>query len=403
MHSDVNDHRSIASRQQLLHFQEEAAGMVFWHPRGHALFRALLAALEQVFERGGYQRVSTPQLLRLPIWEASGHARHFAENMFFVPDDTVPSALKPVSCPGHLEIVRRMLPSYRDLPLRIAELGLVHRNEPSGTLHGLFRLRQFTQDDGHIFCEREQIAAEVESFCRSLSAFYRVLGFESFGVAFATRPADRAGSEQAWDEAEAILESSARAAGLSFAMAPGAGAFYGPKLEFSLHDRLGRDWQCGTIQLDLVMPERFGVVYVDRDGQRRTPALLHRALVGSLERMLGILLEHHSGLLPVWLAPEQALVLPVSEKQHKEAAALALELRAAGLRVRSSAEGTLSKRVRDAHELGIPLVAVLGDREVASGSVVIRSGDEQRAVPLPQAVSELRELAANPFTIHDPA
>ena len=396
MQSDVNDHRSIASRQHLLHFQEEAPGMVFWHPRGHELYRTLEGALERVFQRGGYQRVRTPQLLRLPMWEASGHARHFAENMFFVEDETVPSALKPVSCPGHLEIVRRMIPSYRDLPLRIAELGLVHRNEPSGTLHGLFRLRQFTQDDGHIFCEREQVAAEVQSFCRSLDAFYRMLGFDAFAVAFATRPADRAGSDEAWDEAEAILESSARAAGLSFVESPGAGAFYGPKLEFALRDRLGREWQCGTIQLDLVMPERFGVVYVDREGRRRAPALLHRALVGSLERMLGILLEHHGGILPAWLAPEQVVVLPVSEKQAAPAASLAADLRAVGLRVRSEADGTLSKRLRDAHELGIPIAAILGDRELESGSVMLRSGEARRSLPLAQALSEVVETCRAP-------
>jgi threonyl-tRNA synthetase len=389
MQNDVHDHRAIASRQGLLHFQEEAPGMVFWHPRGYELFRALEGALERVFALGAYQRVRTPQLLRLPLWQASGHAQHFAENMFFVDDETVPSALKPVSCPGHLEIVRRLMPSYRELPLRIGELGLVHRNEPSGTLHGLFRLRQFTQDDGHIFCENSQVSAEVKSFCEALKRFYEGLGFASFGVAFATRPADRAGSDAAWDEAEAMLAEAARAAGLPFVESPGGGAFYGPKLEFSLRDRLGREWQCGTIQLDLVMPERFGVVYVDRDGRRRTPALLHRALVGSLERMLGILLEQHHGLLPAWLAPEQVAVLPLSERHDPIAQAFASSLRGAGLRARVASEGTLSKRLRDAHELGTPYAAILGDREIEDGSVMLRFRAEQRSLSSAQALAML--------------
>ncbi len=259
--------------------------------------------------REGYREVRTPQVLRQPIWEASGHWAHFRANMFVLADnegDGSAAALKPVSCPGHLQIVARRAPSYRELPIRLGELGLVHRNEPSGSLMGLFRLRQFTQDDGHILCEDAQIDAEVERFCRSLCHFYEAMGFGQVSVAFSTRPTERAGNDEVWDRAESVLLAAVQRAGLDPVIQPGQGAFYGPKLEFVLKDRLDREWQCGTIQLDFVLPERFGVQYIDAAGARQTPVLLHRALLGSLERFLGVLLEHHAGALPPGSPPSRS-------------------------------------------------------------------------------------------------
>jgi threonyl-tRNA synthetase len=392
----ANDHREIGRRMDLFHFQEEAAGMVFWHPRGYRTLRALEALIRRHAEADGFDEVRTPQLLRQPIWEASGHWQHFRENMFLMADDAL--AVKPVSCPGHLEILRRRAPSYRDLPLRYSELGLVHRNEPSGTLHGLFRLRQFTQDDGHVFCEVEQIEAEVARFCGSLVKLYGALGFEQVEVSFASRPDERAGSDEVWDKAEELLQKAAARAGLEPVHAPKAGAFYGPKLEFALPDRQGRRWQCGTIQLDLVLPERFDVAYVDASGARQRPLMLHRATLGSLERFLGIVLEQHDGRLPAWLAPDQVVVLPVDPEQHGYAEEAEAELRRAGLRVVADASReTLARRIALAHEYGIPYVAVVGRREQQARSLSVRHADAQRVVSLDAAVRELGQACAPPL------
>ena len=370
--------------------------MVFWHPRGFRTLRALEALIRRHAEADGFAEVRTPQLLRQPIWEASGHWQHFRENMFLLADDAL--AVKPVSCPGHLEILRRRAPSYRELPLRYAELGLVHRSEPSGTLHGLFRLRQFTQDDGHVFCTAEQVQAEVARFCRSLSLLYRALGFERVEVSFASRPDQRAGSDEVWDQAEDMLQKAAASAGLVPEHAPKAGAFYGPKLEFALPDRLGRRWQCGTIQLDLVLPERFDVDYVDATGARVRPLMLHRATLGSLERFLGVVLEQHDGRLPGWLAPDQVVVLPIEAAQHDYAKALEGELRHAGLRAVSDLRAeTLARRVALAHESGIPYVAVVGRREGEARSVSLRHDDQQRVLPVSEAVRELLVACAPPL------
>jgi threonyl-tRNA synthetase len=316
--------------------------------------------------------------------------------MFCLEDDAL--AVKPVSCPGHLEILRRRAPSYRDLPLRYSELGLVHRNEPSGTLHGLFRLRQFTQDDGHVFCEVEQVEAEVARFCRSLVGLYAALGFAEVEVSFATRPDDRAGSDAVWDEAERLLAQAAARAELKPQLAPKAGAFYGPKLEFSLPDRLGRRWQCGTIQLDLVLPERFDVSYVDAAGARRRPLMLHRATLGSLERFLGVVLEQHAGKLPGWLAPDQVVVIPIEAELAAYADEVVSELR--GARLRASADHrneSLARRVALAHEQGVPYVAVVGQRERGARSLSLRQSDAQRVLPLAEAVTELAKLCAPPL------
>ena len=372
--------------------------MVFWHPRGYTMLSALRAALARVAADDGFEEVLTPQILRQRVWDTSGHSAHYRETMFAIDDSEQPAFAKPVSCPGHLEIFRRRAASYRDLPLRYAEFGLVHRNEPSGTLHGLFRLRQFTQDDGHVFCLRLQLVSEVARFCRSLQRCYRALGFERVEVAFATRPESRAGSDADWDEAESRLFAAASEAGLSPRHAPFAGAFYGPKLEFSLQDSAGRSWQCGTIQLDLVLPERFQVSYVEPDGGKARPAMLHRAVLGSLERFLGVLLEQHKGRVPAWLAPEQVVVLSVSEEHAEAARDAERELRASGVRAEVDARGeSLSRRVLDAHERATPFVIVLGARERRAGLLTLRSGNQQRVLARAEAIAELVRALAPPL------
>ncbi|MFY1828247.1 threonine--tRNA ligase [Myxococcus fulvus] len=388
---DENDHRALGQRLDLFHLQEEAAGMVFWHPRGLLLYRLLEEHIRQRMQREGYLEVRTPQLYAQPLWERSGHWENFRENMFLVEDGGRALALKPVSCPGHIELVRRMSLSYRDLPLRLGEFGLVHRSEPGGALHGLFRLRQFTQDDGHIFCAPEQVVEEVVNFARSLREFYAGLGFHDVQVAFSGRPASRAGSDAVWDQAESWLADAARQAGLECKDQPGQGAFYGPKLEFVLKDRLGREWQCGTIQLDLVLPERFDLRYQDSQGMRVRPVMLHRALLGSLERFIGVLLEHHQGALPAWLAPEQVVVAPVGDAAQEYARDVAFSLRRAGCRVRVDArQESLSRKVLDSHQGGVPWLVVVGAREVQAKGLRLRQRDgAQRDVSWDAGLAEL--------------
>ncbi|XXY52947.1 threonine--tRNA ligase [Sorangium sp. So ce269] len=389
---DEDDHRSLGQRLDLFHFQEEAPGMVFWHARGFALYRLLEEAVRRQMMRDSYREVRTPLILRQAIWKASGHWDNFSSNMFRLSEEDHAAAIKPVNCPGHMQIVARMAPSYRDLPLRIGEFGMVHRDEPSGTLHGLFRLRQFTQDDGHIFCVEEQIEAEVARFASALRNFYAGFGFDDMVVGFSTRPAERSGSDEVWDRAEAALSAAARSAGLEYRLQPGEGAFYGPKLEFVLRDRLGRSWQCGTIQLDLVLPERFDITYVDASGARRRPALLHRALLGSLERFLGILLEHYRGALPLWLSPEQVVVVPVTDAQRAYAEEVLQRLQQKGVRaILDAGDDSLSRKIAVAHASAIPLVAVVGKREAERRSVALREreGGQQRELPLDEAVVEV--------------
>ena len=388
---DEHDHRALGQRLDLFHLQEEAAGMVFWHPRGLMLYRLLEEHVRQRMRDEGYQEVRTPQLFSQPLWEQSGHWENFRENMFCLPEGERHLALKPVSCPGHIHLVQRMAPSHRDLPLRLGEFGLVHRSEPSGAMHGLFRLRQFTQDDGHIFCAEEQVEAEVVRFVKSLRAFYAGFGFDHVQVAFSSRPAQRAGSDAVWDQAEAWLKSAARQAGLQFVEQPGQGAFYGPKLEFVLNDRLGRAWQCGTIQLDLVLPERFDLHYVDASGARVRPVMLHRALFGSLERFIGILLEHHGGALPAWLAPEQVVVASVGAGAAAYAERLVARLRQMGCRARADVrDESLSRKVASAHQDSVPFLAVVGGREVEGNNVRLRLRDgAQRDLAWDEAVAWL--------------
>ncbi|MET0386117.1 MAG: threonine--tRNA ligase [Polyangiales bacterium] len=391
-----HDHRDVAKRLDLLHFQEEAPGMVFWHERGFQLYRLLEDAVRQQLKLHGYGELRTPQLLRRAVWEASGHWSHFHEHMFRVDDESCEAALKPVSCPGHIAVYKQRLVSYRDLPLRMAELGLVHRDERGGSLHGLMRLRQFTQDDGHIFCSLDQVQAELLRFCRSLPAFYRAFGFDQFSVALSTRPASRAGDEADWDRAEAELSAACSQLGVPYVVQPGEGAFYGPKLEYVLRDRHGRSWQCGTIQVDLVLPKRFDLHYIDAAGARRHPVMLHRALFGSLERFLGILLEQHGVALPHWLAPVQAHVLPIAPDQHGAARELASALERAGVRVATVYEESLARRIAEAHEQGVPFSLVIGAREVASGAVNVRSRAGQHQWSVSQALHELVQLCAAP-------
>jgi threonyl-tRNA synthetase len=393
-----DDHRALIARLDLCHFQDEAPGMVFWHPRGWTLYRLLEDAVRDQVAAAGYREVRTPQLLRRPVWERSGHWGKFHDAMFAVGDGADQAALKPVSCPGHIQLVRRLAPSWRDLPLRLAELGLCHRDEASGTLHGLMRLRQFTQDDGHIFCTADQVAGEVERFCRELPAFYRRFGFDQVSVALSLRPDHRLGDDAWWDRAERELSDIVAGLGLPCKVQPGAGAIYGPKLEFVLRDRRGRPWQCGTIQLDFVMPQRFDVRYVDAGGERRHVVMLHRALFGSIERFLGVLLEHHGAALPPWLAPEQVAVVPVSSSHHPRAAEVCGELARAGLRSRLDSGGdTLARRVAVAHHDGVPFVVVIGDREIAGACVAVRARDGRWSRPVAEAIAELaRRCAARP-------
>ena len=392
-----DDHRNLGQRLDLFHFQEEAPGMAFWHPNGLLVYRLLEQLAREELDDAGYAEVRTPQILRRPVWEASGHWQHFAEGMFRVHDQKLDAAIKPVSCPGHVYIAERKQPSYRDLPIRLAEFGVVHRDEPSGTLQGLLRLRQFTQDDGHVFCTFEQALDEVERFCRSVPPFYARFGFPSLELSFATRPADRAGDEALWDRAEAALADVLGRLGWPHAVQPGGGAFYGPKLEFVLQDRLGRRWQCGTIQFDLVMPERFDLGFIDKDGERKRPVMLHRALYGSLERFLGVLLEHHGQALPPWLAPEQVRILPVGEQQAAYAREVHAAARARGLRAHVDERNeSLSRRILDRHQALVPFVLVVGRKEVAERSATLRAKDDQRQLGLDAALDELARACVIP-------
>ncbi|MBL8717363.1 MAG: threonine--tRNA ligase [Myxococcales bacterium] len=392
-----DDHRALGQRMDLFHFQDEAPGMVFWHPRGFAAYRRLEDYLRARLRGEGYVEVRTPQLLDRSIWEASGHWANFSEHMIkFEGGDRV-AALKPVSCPGHVQVFNHGLRSFRELPLRLAELGACHRDEQSGALHGLMRLRAFVQDDAHIFCSEDQIDEEVARFCRLLWSFYGAFGFERVSVALALRPPVRAGSDEIWDHAERALGAAARAAGIAYEEHPGDGAFYGPKLEFVLHDARGRAWQCGTIQLDLVIPDRMGASYVDRDGRRARPVMLHRAICGSLERFFGIVLEHSRGALPAWLAPEAVAVCAVSEEVADYAREVVAALRRDGADVHVPKEGTLSRKLVDARELGVPFVFVLGRREREARAVALRRPDgSSELLPLAEALARVRAALVGP-------
>ncbi|MCG8692896.1 MAG: threonine--tRNA ligase, partial [Minwuiales bacterium] len=370
---DDNDHRAIGNRMDLFHQQEEGAGMVFWHPRGFALYHVIEDYIRRRMRAAGYREVRTPQLLSRSLWQASGHWEKFGDNMFALPgDDGHAPALKPMNCPGHIQIFNKRTRSFRDLPLRLAEFGACHRDEPSGALLGLMRTRAFVQDDAHVFCTEDDIVAEVARFCDLLRRVYTDFGFDDMAVAFSTRPDVRAGSDAVWDRAEAALADAAKEAGLDCRTQPGEGAFYGPKLEFALRDSRGREWQCGTVQVDLVLPERLDAAYVDADNKRQRPVLLHHAVLGSIERFIGILLEHHRGRLPLWLAPEQIAVASITEAAADYAGEVAARFEEVGFRVAlDTRKARLPRKIVDAREAGIPLLAAVGAREAEAGTVAL--------------------------------
>ena len=398
--AERRDHRRLGRELDLFHLGEEAVGSVFWHPKGWKLFRIIENYLRMRLEAAGYQEVKGPLLLDRSLWEASGHWENFRENMFLVESrDERVLAVKPMNCPGHVLIFRNRLRSYRELPLRLAEFGSCHRNEPSGALHGILRVRGFTQDDAHIFCTEDQVTSESIVICQLLLSVYRDFGFDDVEVKFADRPPQRVGSDAVWDRAEHDLKAAVELAGLPYTYNPGEGAFYGPKLEFHLRDALGRQWQCGTLQLDFNMPVRLGATYVGEDGARHIPVMLHRAIFGSLERFIGVLIEHYAGRFPMWLAPVQAVVASITSEAADYAAEVARECAAAGLRVELDAGNEkITYKVREHSLAKVPIMLVVGRREAANRSVALRrlGGKDQEALALGEAVARLKQEAAVP-------
>ncbi len=373
--AEKRDHRRIGRELDLFHMQEEAPGAVFWHPKGWQIFQTLINYMRAKQQAAGFQEVNAPELMDRSLWEASGHWAQFGESMFITrtPDDRV-YAIKPMNCPGHVQIFKQGIRSYHQLPIRYAEFGKVHRYEPSGALHGLMRVRAFTQDDAHIFVTEDQITAESVAVTRLILDIYQDFGFEDVRIKFSDRPVKRVGADEVWDKAEAALKEAAGAAGIEFGFNPGEGAFYGPKLEFVLRDAIGRDWQCGTLQVDLNLPARLGAYYIDEHSQKRVPVMLHRAIFGSLERFFGILLEHHAGRLPAWLSPVQAVMLSITDRQHEYVTATADFLKNQGLLVQSDLRNEkVGFKIREHTLQRVPYLLVAGDKEVAANLISVRS------------------------------
>ena len=373
--AEKRDHRKIGRELDLFHMQEEAPGAVFWHPKGWQVFQTLIQYMRAKQTAAGFQEVNGPELMDRSLWEASGHWDSFGENMYTTrtPDDRV-YAIKPMNCPGHVQIFKQGIRSYHQLPVRYAEFGKVHRYEPSGALHGLMRVRAFTQDDAHVFATEDQITAESVSITRLILDIYQDFGFDDVRIKFSDRPAKRVGADETWDKAESALREAATAAGIEYSLNRGEGAFYGPKLEFVLRDAIGRDWQCGTLQVDLNMPGRLGAHYIDDHSQKRTPVMLHRAIFGSLERFFGILLEHHAGRLPAWLAPVQAVVLGITDRQHPYVLQTADFLKNQGVLVQSDLRNEkVGFKIRDHTLQRVPYLLVAGDKEVAANLISVRS------------------------------
>jgi threonyl-tRNA synthetase len=389
--AERRDHRRLGRQMDLFHFQEEAVGATFWHAKGWTLFQTLIEYMRVRQDEAGYSEVNTPELMDRELWKASGHWETFGENMFTTrTEDERVFAIKPMNCPGHVQIFRNDLRSYRDLPYRLAEFGKVHRYEPSGALHGLMRVRAFTQDDAHIFCTEEQITAETGAVCKLLLNIYSDLGFDDVVIKFADRPERRVGEDSVWDRAESALKAAMESLNLGYAYNPGEGAFYGPKIEFVLRDAIGREWQCGTLQVDLNLPERLGATYVGEDGNRHTPVLLHRAIFGSLERFIGILLEHYAGVLPFWLAPLQIVVATITSDGDEYAREVAEKVRAASLRVELDLRNEkINYKVREHSLAKTPVIIAVGNREVEARTVSIRRLGQkgQRVVALDDAIS----------------
>ena len=372
------DHRKIGKRLDLFHFQEEAPGMVFWHPRGWTIYQVIQHYMQKVQNDNGYQEIRTPQLVDYSLWERSGHADKFADQMFSVESESRMYAIKPMNCPCHIQVFNQGLKSYRDLPIRLAEFGSCHRFEPSGSMHGLMRVRSFTQDDAHIFCAEDDIQNEVASFMNLLFGVYRDFGFDDIILRLSTRPEKRVGSEEIWDKAENALRQALDNSGLKWELLPGEGAFYGPKIEFSLKDCMGRVQQCGTIQVDFSMPDRLGAQYVAEDGSRKVPVMLHRAILGSFERFIGVLIEHYAGALPTWLSPEQAVVLNITDKQSDYCEKVRKILAEKGFRVSADLRNEkIGFKIREHTIQKTPYLLVAGDREVENGEISVRTRDGQ--------------------------
>jgi len=384
--AEKRDHRRIGKEQDLFHFQEEAPGAVFWHPKGWTVFQTLIDYMRGRQDAAGYQEINTPDLMDVSLWVQSGHMEKFGENMYIAATaDERRFCMKPMNCPGHVQVFKQGLKSYRDLPLRYSEFGKVHRYEPSGALHGLMRVRAFTQDDAHIFCTEDQLQDECIAVTRLILDIYRDFGFEDVLVKFSDRPEKRIGSDETWDRSEAALKAAVEAAGLDYGLNPGEGAFYGPKLEFVLRDAIGRDWQCGTLQVDLNLPARLGASFIGEDSQKHAPVMLHRALFGSLERFIGILIEHHAGRLPAWLAPVQAVVLNITEAQEGYCHRAVEFLKNQGLRVETDLRNEkVGFKIREHTLQRVPYLLVAGDREAGSESLAVRTraGKDLGAMPL---------------------
>ena len=398
--AERRDHRRLGREMDLFHLQEEAVGSIFWHPKGWMLWRVLENYVRDRISAAGYVEVRTPQLIDRVLWEQSGHWEKFRAAMFTaLADEDKILALKPMNCPGHVQIFRQGIKSYRDLPLRMAEFGACHRNEPSGALHGIMRVRAFTQDDAHIFCTEDQITAESVAFCRLLESVYKDFGFTDISVKFSDRPPVRAGADEVWDRAESALKTAVEAAGLPYTLNPGEGAFYGPKLEFVLRDAIGRDWQCGTLQVDFVLPERLDAEYVGEDGAKHRPVMLHRAILGSMERFIGVLIEHYAGRFPIWLAPLQVVVATITNDADAYGAEVAEALKKAGLRVALDTRNEkINLKVREHSLQKVPVMVVVGNREAETRAVALRrlGGKDQELLALGDAVTKLREEARSP-------
>jgi len=398
--AEKRDHRRVGREMDLFHFQEEAPGAVFWHAKGWALFQSLIGYMRRRQRDWGYLEVNSPDMMERKLWEQSGHWEKFAENMYIAetPDERV-YCCKPMNCPGHVQIFKNGLKSYRDLPLRIAEFGKVHRYEPSGALHGLLRVRHFTQDDAHIFCTEDQITEECVRLNEQMLSIYRDFGFEDVRIKFSDRPEKRVGADAVWDKAEAALKRAVEAAGLRYELNPGEGAFYGPKLEYVLRDAIGRDWQCGTVQVDLNMPERLGAFYIGPDGEKAVPVMIHRAMFGSLERFTGILIEHYAGHLPLWLAPTQAVVATIVSDADAYAETVLARLKEAGLRAEADLRNEkINYKVREHSVAKVPIMLVVGKREAEEGTVSVRrlGSQKQEVMTLDDAVKTLVDEAVPP-------
>lgn len=393
--AEKRDHRRLGRIMDLFHFQEESPGAVFWHPKGWSLFQNLIGFMRSQQNAAGYKEINTPEVVDRSLWEASGHWDAFGDNMFTTETkDGRLYAIKPMNCPCHIQVFKQGITSYRDLPVRLAEFGKCHRYEPSGALHGMMRVRAFTQDDAHVFCTADQITDESIAVCKLILGIYRGFGFEDVRIKFADRPEVRVGDDAVWDQAEAALLTALESAGLEYTHNPGEGAFYGPKLEFVLRDAIGRDWQCGTLQVDLNMPGRLGASYIGEDGNKHTPVMLHRAIFGSLERFMGILIEHHAGNLPLWLAPTQIKVLTITSDADDYAEQVAARLRENGLRVETDLRNEkISYKVREHSVAKVPVLLAVGAREIETQSVAVRrlGSKQQKVVSLEEIIQQLSD------------